>query len=516
LPLVDDERRRLSVVDKIILSSKSALKSKYGATGFSLLETAVNALIAADKVRGLTTQCVWVDDPVQMITFGGTPPINVNDQRGYKLAVDAVANKLSPDYLLLLDGPDIIPHIVLDNPVPNDGDATIDSDLPYASPAGFAKQVARYLKVTRVVGRVPNVPGAKDPAKIINFLKIAASTQPQAASRYLDYYGLSASVWQASTEMSLDAAFGNHLNLGIAPPAGPPGNNSSLSKLSHFINCHGSLISPEFYGQLGSSYPVSLSSTQVTANGVNGTVVAAECCYGAQLYDPSLAGIDDPICISYLAKGALGFLGSTNIAYGPATSNGQADLMAQYFFENIVAGASLGRAFLQGRQQFITSQKMTNPTNLKTLAQFLLLGDPSVCPCISSKEVANIQAALPADGAEDAVAQRKLRRLSLASMGTSISDGKATPVPNGDLSEALKSRVRAIAGERGYKPQNEAVFSVRGNSDYRKAVKELTLVERVMMVTEHTSVPDKIVGIRHLIAHIVGDGIASIEECESR
>jgi hypothetical protein len=506
----------LIVVDKIIVSNKSALKSKYKANGFSLLQTAINALIASDKTRGLTTQCVWVDDPVQMKQFGATPPVNVHDQRGYKLAVDAISNKSSPDYLLLLDGPDIVPHIALDNPVPGDGDATIDSDLPYASPAGFAKQVARYLKVTRVVGRVPNVPGAKDPAKIINFLNTAASAHPQAASLYADFYGLSAEVWQASTQLSLDAAFGNHLNLGIAPPAGPPGNNTSLSKLSHFINCHGSPISPEFYGQQGESYPVSLSSAQVASNCLKGTVVAAECCYGAQLYDPTLGNTDDPICISYLAKGGLGFLGSTNIAYGPATSNGQADLITQYYFENILVGASLGRAFLQGRQQFITTQKMTNPTNLKTLGQFLLLGDPSVCPCVPPKEIAEIQASPASDGAGDAAAQRKLRRISLASMGTSISDGKAIPVPRGRLPESVKSRVRAIAGERGYKPQSESIFSVRGNSDYRMAVKEMKLVEHVMMITERLPAPDKIVAIRHLVAHILGESIASLEEAVSR
>jgi hypothetical protein len=46
---------------------------------------------------------------------------------------------------VLLDRPDVIPHIVLDNAVPNDLDDTVDSDLPYASDVGFSNQASRYL-----------------------------------------------------------------------------------------------------------------------------------------------------------------------------------------------------------------------------------------------------------------------------------------------------------------------------------------------------------------------------------
>ena len=72
----------------------------------------------------------------------------------------------------------------------------------------------------------------------------------------------------------------------------------------------------------------------MTKKSVPGTVAAAECCYGTRLYDPSLRGIPDPVCIAYLTAGALGFLGS-NFAYGPETWNGQADLLTQFFFENV-------------------------------------------------------------------------------------------------------------------------------------------------------------------------------------
>jgi hypothetical protein len=93
------------MVDKVIVSNKSALQTKYGSTGLSALQAALQSLIAADHTRGLTTQCVWVDDPKQMKAMGGTPPVNASDQRGNKIAVDDIVSKLSPDYIVLLDGP---------------------------------------------------------------------------------------------------------------------------------------------------------------------------------------------------------------------------------------------------------------------------------------------------------------------------------------------------------------------------------------------------------------------------
>ena len=43
--------------------------------------------------------------------------------------------------------------------------------------------------------------------------------------------------------------FGSDKDLLICPPKGPRWNAPQLSKLSHFINCHGAASSPTFYGQ---------------------------------------------------------------------------------------------------------------------------------------------------------------------------------------------------------------------------------------------------------------------------
>jgi hypothetical protein len=88
------------------------------------------------------------------------------------------------------------------------------------------------------------------------------------------------------------------------------------------------------------------------------------------------------ICNTYLASKAYGYFGSTTIAYGPAEGNGAADLICQFFLRRVLAGASLGRAALEARQQFATQAPELDPTDLKTLVQFNLLGDPSLYPVV--------------------------------------------------------------------------------------------------------------------------------------
>src|SRR5262249_34556936 len=152
----------------------------------------------------------------------------------------------------------------------------------------------------------------------------------------------------------------------------------------HFINCHGATADPRFFGQRNSqseNYPVAHTARHLDGLVSKGTVVAAECCFGAELYDPSRFHHQTPgICYAYLVGGAYGFLGSSTISYGPSRGNARADLICRYFFEQLLLGASLGRALLEARQQFVLDTPLLHPSDLKTLAQFSLLGDPSIHP----------------------------------------------------------------------------------------------------------------------------------------
>jgi hypothetical protein len=160
--------------------------------------------------------------------------------------------------------------------------------------------------------------------------------------------------------------------------------SSESSPHLHFINCHGATADPRFFGQRNSqseNYPVAHTARHLDGLVSEGTVVAAECCFGAELYDPCRFHHQTPrICYAYLVGGAYGFLGSSTISYRPSRGNARADLICRYFFERLLLGAPLGRALLEARQQFVLDTPLLHPSDLKTLAQFSLLGDPSIHP----------------------------------------------------------------------------------------------------------------------------------------
>ncbi|HEY3197480.1 MAG TPA: hypothetical protein VGJ57_05670 [Nitrospirales bacterium] len=369
---------------KLILTNFSQLAGKYGA-GFAGIQAEVQRLITADQARGLATQLIGLDDAAAMQQFNASPVTNALDPKQNKTAIDGVYKALLPEYMMILGAQDVVPHQDLSNPAyepehSNDADMTAYGDLPYACEAPYSQDPQSFTGATRVVGRLPDLPGASDPEYLVGLLKTAATWTSRSLQDYSNYLGLSAQVWQQSTSLSLSNLFGSGGPLHLSPTEGPNWTDPLIGARSHFINCHGAPGDFQFYGQSpNDDYPISHSSINIEGRVAEGTVVAAECCYGAQLFDPTLHG-KMGICSAYLRGKAYGFWGSSTIAYGPSKGNGQADLICQYFLKRVLAGSSLGRAALEARQSFAQSGGHLDPFDLKTLAQFSLLGDPSIHP----------------------------------------------------------------------------------------------------------------------------------------
>ena len=349
--------------DKVIVTSRIALRNKYGTNGLAKINAALKTLVAADKKRGLNTKVIYLDHAPTMKKFGAKPLANGQDCRSAKIAIDKIFTSLEPDYLMILGAPDVVPHQDLTNPAYSSGgddDRHALGDLPYACNGPYSRDPAQFVGPTRVVARLPDLTGGNDPSYLVKLLRTAANWKARPVADYGNYFGLSADVWKGSTGLSLDNIFGNNNSLLLAPPKGPKYSSAQLGALTHFINCHGAPVSPEFYGQKGNSYPISLT-TAATAGAIStGTVASVECCYGGELYNPSVFGIAMPICQSYLEQGTYGYFGSTTIAYGPANGNGAADLICQYFLLNVLEGASIGRAALMARQQFVAQAAVYN------------------------------------------------------------------------------------------------------------------------------------------------------------
>jgi len=435
--------------DKIILTNLSALHKKYGA-GFARVQLAIDKLIAADRKRGVQTRVVAIDSAADMKSVKGEVVRSPANARQVKAAVDAVYTAIEPDYLMILGAQDVVPFQELHNPMEGDGDDVVASDLPYACPVPYSTDPTNFLGPTRVVSRLPDLFGNGDPAYLVRLLGTAARYRSRPRTDFQEYFGVSAQVWQDSSARSLMRLFGSSAEMEISPPRGPRYPDSQLARRMHFINCHGADSEPNFFGQRGrDEFPKAHSARLLPRKISNGTVIAAECCYGAQLYNPSESQGQAGICSTYLFDGAYAFFGSSTVAYGPSEGNGQADYICQYFIEAVLGGASLGRATLEARQRFAAAYTHLDPSDLKTIAQFYLLGDPSIHPVAASSHALSRSKAFKQafKGAKVSTGARALRRERLVRTGTNLQQtlGAVTPAevrPGPRVSRLLNTAAR--------------------------------------------------------------------------
>jgi hypothetical protein len=463
-------------VDKVIVTNLSALKQKYG-SGLAKIQAAVKQLIEADKGRGLKTVLVALDDAAAVKKLKAKAVADAANEKQNKAAIDGVFRALTPDYVLILGSVDVIPHQGLVNPAHDpssngDPDEIVPGDLPYACEAPYSTAISDFTGPTRVVGRLPDLTGGRDPDYLVGLLGTAANYRSLTFQDYAGYLGISADVWRVSTELSLQAVFGSSADLKVSPPDGPDGKWPAdlLGRRSHFINCHGAQADYRFYGQPDhrDEYPVAHTATWLPGRITEGTIVAAECCYGAELYDPSGAGGQVGICNTYLAEKAYGYFGSSTIAYGPEDKNDSADLMCQYYWKHVLEGASSGRAALQARQDFVQARSPLDPYNTKTLGQYNLMGDPSIHAVLTAPAARALAAAPARPGKARPVlvpalmagpdpwgGNRALRRERLRDFGLAIGEAArvarrvTAPVPP-RVKRALGDLAREVGAEAAW------------------------------------------------------------------
>jgi hypothetical protein len=385
---------------KLIVTHRGRLVEKYGASGAQAVDDAVAALIAADAERGLRTDYVHLDVADEVKPFGAKPVSKTPSASQCKTAIDQIFKGRSSDYLVLLGSDDVIPHFRVPNPAytsPNgDTDEFVPTDNPYAASTRFTSSSrASYLIPDRVTGRIPDLPGAKDPKVLLNYLDAAATAKPSGVDAFALDLLISCDFWKDSGSACVAALGRNKADLFLS---GPTQHDTGLfadrhKALLHLIRCHGFALDPRFYGEDSLETPEVLSTSSLTGRITAGTVIGATCCYGAAIYNPDDEGALQPgvpgIATTYLDQRAAGFVGSTTITYLEAVDLTCADVIVTRYLKNVMAGDSLGRALLNAKQQFATdiSGAGKNPkiTEEKTLLQFILLGDPSLRPILPSE-----------------------------------------------------------------------------------------------------------------------------------
>jgi len=327
--------------------------------------------------------------------------------------------------------------------------------VPYACETSFSRNAGDFIAPGRVLGRLPDITGVNDPSYLITLIQNSINWKPLKSSAYKNYFSLSVKWWKKSTQTSLMNIFQDNKKLELAPPTEGPFTKTDLSPMMHFFNCHGGLRTSEFYGQPNensNSFPVCMESNMLDKKISYGTVTAAECCYGGLLYNPNRPNkIHLPISNTYLKNNAIAFVGSTTAAYGPSDSQGGADYITQYFLIAIQkGGASTGRSFLEAQQRFVEKGDVKmDPTDLKTIIQFLLLGDPSITPIEGSPKTTPGKTPVKSIMNKDAheTKERKERRLKLAEKSIYINSTSDAPVKievpiRGKLKTDIKKALR--------------------------------------------------------------------------
>ncbi|MGQ9827139.1 MAG: tetratricopeptide repeat protein [Roseiflexus sp.] len=388
---------------QVVLSSREALRQRFGADGFAAVDRRLQQYAAALRRRGVAAHVCYCDDPATLQLDDGIAAAPV------AAGADAVRDMLRTlsgalsnrgralGAVLLVGGDEIVPFHRLPNPL-SDDDITVLSDNPYATddPAYTAPQ--------RMVARLPDGNTGNPSFLFAQLDRLTAyhyGSRPQ-SHRALHFSGrrrerdgveldalsagYCAEIWKNASRAVLDALMPGVL-LNTCPPH--LAERLDLDVLRDrrllYFNLHGASGFPNFYGQpdavwsgAATRLPVALRPDQVDASMADGTLLLCEACYGAEIVGRT---VESSIPLQALAHGALAFVGATVNAYGSLTEQViGADLLFQRMMTHLARGEPIGRALHQARldfaQEMYRRQGFLDDVDIKTLIEFVLLGDP--------------------------------------------------------------------------------------------------------------------------------------------
>lgn len=384
----------------LVIGQQAALLRRFGATGFQRIDTQLRALVGVLKTQGMTVCAGYIDVPGSL-TIGS---LGVRDA----VAIDAFAIRdmirsfadqcasaqVELATVVILGGDACVPFHRLPNPIPDD-DRVIFTDNPYAC------DDAGYLIPQRIVARLPEG-DSDDPALLLTMLTtmtnyhrtahhqgrrgfdVAAWLRIRSAVGDRLARGVAAEVWQEPSRLVLRNLHSD-ARLVLSPPhTGQTGAQRVIAgREVLYLNLHGAAGMPHFYGQpadvwgAATALPIALSPDHLTT-AVAGTIIISEACYGAELAGRT---VDNSIPLRALANGALAFVGATVNAYGSAGPPLLgADLLFERLTHHLATGMPVGMALHYARLEFAQTmydrQGFLDDVDMKTLIEFVLLGDP--------------------------------------------------------------------------------------------------------------------------------------------
>ena len=293
----------------------------------------------------------------------------------------------SVEYLLILGDRDAIKSIKWKNPLHDpaapysDSDAYVDSDLPYLTLETVSPFENIDQSIRICVGRVPTT-AASAFSEACVYLE---NVMRYGSWGSCDPFVLSAEEWENVSRLIFEPI--------KAPVAACPPNTFveelNQPRLRHLSRGHShQLLCFNLHGMSKQNYwlsgdgSVGYSPLSLPANPNLGYVICTQACYGAKPFFTN--GNVQSILITALANRCLGFLGSSQIAYG-ITDRGLSggaklfcsDVVARDFSSGVVRGRTLGQSHARAIGALLEGGKAPRGESIKTLTTFALYGDPA-------------------------------------------------------------------------------------------------------------------------------------------
>lgn len=357
----------------LTLTSRAGVDRVYGAGAYQRLLPVLDEHAQARVVQGDTRRLV-PDDP-QSAALWGMPVEHVSDAGALARAVRRAHAREQFDAVLIVGGPEVVPHASFRNLVDRDENAMIPSDNVYgASDEMPGRDIVPDLAVGRAIGA--------DFAALTGHLAAMTRLHRQPPTGQ-GAAAVACEVWSQTT--SQVAATIGAVGVQTAPvfTAGPT-TLGTFAVRRLLVNLHGFEQQPGWEGQgIGNRTVLSITPDALANAEMTGTVVFATNCYGAHISGKSAR---TSCAMRMSERGARAVVGATNFAYGAASSSvGKvqfADRLAQLFFAEHVTGATAGEALTRARRRYVketlTPHGVLPPHEQKTALQFILLGDPTL------------------------------------------------------------------------------------------------------------------------------------------
>ena len=385
----------------VLLGHRAALVRRFGTAGWHAIDERIQRLCRVLRQQGMFVVAGYIDAPGGLAMLDILPPAPIAPEAMAirdavrEMAAQLQLRGLELTTLVLIGGDQCIPFHRLQNPIPDD-EPQILSDNPYAC------DDAGYLLPQRIVARLPEG-DSDDPQLLIGMLESMAHYHAKAQHQGQSGFdlatllrirstpaqrlavGVAADAWREPSQLVLRNLHAD-AKLFTSPPL--TAQNFAARTLAGrevvYINLHGAAGMPHFYGQSASGWgaasalPIAISPNQLTRNVVAGAIIISEACYGAELAGRT---IHNSVPLKALSEGALAFVGSTVNAYGSAAAPLLgADLlferMTRYLADGMPIGMALHFARLEFAQVMYDRQGFLDDVDMKTLIEFILLGDP--------------------------------------------------------------------------------------------------------------------------------------------